>query len=164
MQEPALFGLCDLWRFHPVWLGHELADSPRTIWLNAVGGNLFFSSALDRQVAWHATVTYFWLQILFHAGYRRVAMIGVDHSYQQPQGTVEGTVLRQEGDDQNHFMLGYFRNRLWQAADTEHMGRTYSLARQVYEADGRELINCTEGGALELLPRRPLHEALAAPL
>lgn len=158
-QDPLLFGTSPLWRFHPVWLGHELADSDRTVWLNAIGGPLFFSPGLDRHVAWHATVTFFWLQVLFHAGYRRVAMIGFDHSYTQPP-VPEGAVLRQHGDDPNHFAPDYFRGRLWQAADTAHMGRTYALARQVFAAAGRDLVNATEGGALEVLPRRPLAEVL----
>ncbi|MFN4156358.1 MAG: hypothetical protein ACK4HF_17055 [Paracoccaceae bacterium] len=159
-QEPHVFQLPQMWKFHPVWLGHVLGDSPQTVWLNALGGPLFFPTDLLRRAAWHATVSYFWLQILFHAGYRRVVMTGFDNSYSQPKGLPEGTLIRQETDDPNHFDPAYFRGKTWQSADTNHMSRTYRLARQVYEADGRQIINATVGGQLEDFPRLPLHDAI----
>lgn len=159
-QEPYAFQLTQIWKFHPIWLGHILADSTSTVWLNALGGPLFFPTNILDRAAWHATVSYFWLQILFHAGYRRVVMTGFDNSYSQPVNLREGTMLRQESDDPNHFDPAYFRGKVWQSADTTHMSATYRLARKTYESAGREIINSTVGGQLHDLPRQPLADAI----
>lgn len=159
-QAPTVFhpitGSGPAWRFYPVWLSHVLPDTPETIWLNALGGKPFFSGDPAQAIAWHSTVSYFWLQILFHLGYRKVLLIGFDHSYTQPATAREGDLLRQSEDDTNHFDPTYFRGKSWQAADTGNMGRVYELAKSRYEAGGREIVNCTEGGALEVFRRAPL--------
>ncbi|MEM9128170.1 MAG: hypothetical protein AAGA97_00350 [Pseudomonadota bacterium] len=159
-QEPYIFQLNDLWKFHPFWLGQSLRDTDQTVWLNALGGKLFFSRDVRRNIAWHSTVTFFWLQVLYTAGYRKVLLVGVDNSYVQVPGAKEGDLLRQEGDDPNHFDSGYFRGKLWQAADTGRMADTYALAKEVYDADGREIVNCGIGGKLELFRRAPLAQEL----
>lgn len=159
-QEPHAFLLNDLWKFHPFWLGHVLDDTDRTVWLNAQGGEMFFSTDVRQRIAWHSTVTFFWLQILYSAGYRKVLLVGVDNSYVQQAGAREGDVLHQQGDDPNHFDPGYFRGKLWQAADTGRMAETYALARDAYAADGREIVNCGIGGRLELFRRARLEDEL----
>lgn len=159
-QEPYVFQLNDLWKFHPFWLGHVLRDTDRTIWLRALGGKLFFSTDVRRNIAWHSTVTFFWLQILYSAGYRKVLLVGVDNSYVQSATAREGDLIRQDGDDPNHFDPGYFRGKVWQAADTGRMEQTYVLAKAAYEADGREIVNCGIGGRLELFRRAPLAQEL----
>ena len=40
------------------------------------------------------------------------------------------------------------------------MEAMYLLAKTAYEEEGREIINATVGGALELFPRQSLEEAL----
>lgn len=155
-QEPHVFQIDNLWKFHPAWMSHVLGDSDSTVWLQALGGSLFFGSAPRDRIAWHATVTYFWMQILYGAGYRRVLLIGVDNSYQQAPGLKEGDVVAQHDDDPNHFDPAYFKGKVWQAADTSHMAETYAKARAFYERDGREIVNCTVGGSLEVFRRASL--------
>ena len=157
-QAPEVFFDLPFWRVLPVGLSHVLEDNEKTIWLNALGGPLFFSRTPQTHIAWHATVTYFWLQVLLAAGYRKVLLIGVDNSYRQPEAVREGTLLRQADDDENHFDPGYFRGKLWQAADTDHMARTYELAKSAFEFAGAEIVNCTVGGALETFRRAPLEQ------
>lgn len=160
-QEPHVFQTNNLWKFHPVWLGHILGDGPQTVWLNALGGPLFFSEDVTRKIAWHATVSHFWLQILYGAGYRRVLLIGMDNAYRQDADKREGDLIHQEQDDPNHFDPAYFKGKVWQAADTGHMAATYRLAREVFEADGREVVNCSAGGRLETFRRAALSDELA---
>ncbi|AYE88248.1 hypothetical protein [Sulfitobacter sp. D7] len=159
-QAPEVFFDLPYWRVLPVGLSHVLRDDENTIWLNALGGPLFFSETPQTHIAWHATVSFFWLQVLLAVGYRKVLLIGVDNSYRQPNAVREGTLLRQAEDDENHFDPGYFRGKLWQAADTDHMARTYELAKSVFEAAGAEIVNCTVGGALESFRRAPLGQEL----
>lgn len=160
-QEPFWFQLGPIWKFHPLWLANTLAPTDRSVLLNALGGELFFSRDVTRKVAWHSTVTYFWLQILYSAGYRKVLMTGFDHYYQQKEGAQEGQLIKQTSDDANHFDPNYFKGKNWQAADVDKMEETYALSKEVYEADGREIVNCTVGGHLELFRRAELGSELA---
>lgn len=106
-----------------------------------------------------STVTYFLLQVAFWVGYKRVTLIGVDNTYDQPS-VAEGVVIEQVDADANHFSSDYFRGRYWQAADTSRMAAVISMAATTYNAFGRLLTNSTVGGALEILPRVPLDEVL----
>lgn len=164
LQAPHLFQTTSLWKFHPLWLGDILRDTPETIYLNGVGGPLFFSEDVAQMIAWHSTVSYFWLQILFSAGYRKVCLIGVDNSYQQDPGAREGDLIHQTAPDENHFFPDYFRGKVWQAADTGRMADTYRMAKRIYEAAGREIVNCTIGGKLEVFRRASLVYELPAPI
>lgn len=162
-QEPHLFQTTPLWKFHPLWLGDILRDTPETVYLNALGGALFFSEDAMQKIAWHSTVTFFWLQILYWAGYRKVCLIGADNAYRQQAGAREGDLIEQTAPDENHFDPEYFRGKVWQAADTGRMADTYRLARHHFEADGREIVNCTIGGNLEVFRRAALADELPAP-
>ncbi|MBB3995886.1 hypothetical protein GGR95_003552 [Sulfitobacter undariae] len=159
-QAPEAFFELPQWRVLPVGLSHVLEDDPHTIWLNALGGPLFFSHTPQTHIAWHATVSYFWMQVLLAAGYRKILLIGIDNSYQQPKEMIEGTLIQQVENDPNHFDPAYFRGKVWQAADTNHMAQTYALAKAAFEQAGGEIVNCTVGGALELFRRAPLASEL----
>lgn len=161
-QEPYLFGLDPgVWKFFPFWLRHTIHPDDKTIFLNAEGGELFFSRDVVDRVAWHSTVSYFWLQILYSAGYDRVLMTGFDNSYKQSATAKEGDLVDQKDDDPNHFDPTYFKGKQWQAADTGKMEDTYVLSKKNFEESGRELVNCTVGGALEVLRRAPLSDELS---
>ncbi len=160
-QDPAAFRELNVWKVFPVWLSHILPPDPQTIYLNAQGGELRFSTDVTSHVFWHSTVSFFWLQILYSAGYRKVCMIGFDNTYQQPRNLREGDIVEQKADDANHFDASYFKGKKWQAADTGKMAETYEISRKTYEADGREIVNCTVGGALEVFRRGDLAEELA---
>lgn len=101
------------------------------------------------------TVTYAALQIAFHLGFARVAIVGADHNFVQTGKPNELQVSK--GADVNHFDPRYFGTGTpWQLADLEGSERAYRLARQVYEGAGRKLYNATEGGQLEIFTRMPL--------
>lgn len=105
------------------------------------------------------TVTFVALQLAFHLGFKRVALIGCDHSF-ATDGPANATVVG-NGDDLSHFAPNYFGNGvLWQLPDIVHSTMAYRLARGVYEAFGREVVNCTEGGKLEVFRRMSLGEFL----
>jgi hypothetical protein len=163
-QEPYWFNLADCWKFFPFWNGDSVLHDGSSIFLNAVGGDLFFSCDVRERIAWHSTVSFFWLQILYSAGYRKVLLTGVDNQYQQSPGTKEGVLILQKSDDPNHFDPSYFKDRTWQAADTSKMEETYVLAKAYYEKNGREIVNCTVGGQLEVFRRADLAAELPQPV
>lgn len=162
-QEPFWFSLNSIWKFHPLWLAYTIPETESSILLNALGGKLFFSEDVTTKIAWHSTVTYFWLQILYSAGYRKVIMTGFDHYYHQVANAKEGDLIKQTSDDQNHFDPNYFKGKNWQAADVSKMEETYQLAKKYYEDDGREIINATVGGHLEVFRRAVLAKEIDRP-
>ncbi len=148
-------------KFFPYWLRYCIADDPDAFFVNSVG-YAEFSTDIFENISWRSTVTFFNLQLAYGLGYRKVLMIGFDHHYKQDPGVKEGDELFCREDDANHFDPGYFKNKLWQAADVGNMERMYLLAKTAFEADGREIVNCTVGGHLEVFRRGDLAAELAA--
>ena len=104
------------------------------------------------------TVTYVLLQIAYYLGLTTVLLVGVDHRYQY-DGKPNATKLM-EGDDPNHFDPNYFTGQKWQTPDLEKSAKFYDVARKVYEADGRRIINLTEGTALDVFEKGNIAEWL----
>ena len=101
------------------------------------------------------------LQVAFHLGFTRVALVGCDHNF-EVKGKANATVLGQ-GEDKSHFDPNYFGNGVpWQLPDLEVSEMAYRLAKGVYEAFGREIVNCTVGGKLEIYRRSSLEAFLAS--
>ena len=104
-----------------------------------------------------ATVTFVALQLAFHMGFEKVAVIGCDHNFAE-KGPAGKTVTSSE-KDQSHFDPRYFAGGVkWQLPDIPTSEYGYYLARETYELSGRELYNCTVGGKLELFKRLDLKD------
>ena len=85
-------------------------------------------------------------------GFETVILIGVDHNY-TTQGQPNTTITSQ-GDDPNHFNPNYFgKGFRWQLPDLETSERGYRLAQNTYEAAGRQVIDATVGGKLQIFPK-----------
>jgi len=99
-----------------------------------------------------ATVTYTSLQLAYFMGFSEVILIGVDHNFQtkgKPNTTITST-----GDDPNHFHPQYFgKGFRWQLPDLETSEIAYAKAKQVFEADGRKVVDATVGGKLKVFPK-----------
>jgi hypothetical protein len=112
--------------------------------------------AFARDVRWRvwesATVTYVALQLAFYMGFEQIILVGVDHNSNVP-GKANTTIVSQ-GDDPNHFNPGYFgKGFRWQLPDFETSEIGYRLARQAYEAAGRQVLDATIGGKLTVFPK-----------
>ena len=146
----------------PYWLSYCLNASDDTFFVDAVGYPEF-SSNIFKNMSWRHTVTFFNMHLAYGLGYKKVILIGFDHSYIQPKVAQEQDVLIDFEDDVNHFHPDYFRGKNWQAADVGMMEEMYSLAKEAFEEDNREIVNATEGGHLELFRRESLENALKSP-
>jgi uncharacterized Rossmann fold enzyme len=99
-----------------------------------------------------ATVTYVAMQLAYHMGFDKVILIGVDHNF-TTQGKPNTTITSQ-GDDPNHFHPGYFgKGFRWQLPDLETSERAYRMAKQAYEQAGRQIVDATVGGKLQVFPK-----------
>ena len=105
------------------------------------------------------TVTYVAMQLAFYLGFRKVALVGCDHSFHST-GDTNKTVSAEENDS-DHFDKQYFSNGVkWQLPDLIGSEVHYQLARSVFESYGRKIINCTDGGKLEIFKRHTLIDFL----
>jgi hypothetical protein len=141
------------WRSHPL-----IQPTQDTVFLHTTyTGPKFAQDARGR--LWEgATVTYVALQLAYHMGFQQVILIGVDHNY-TTQGKPNTTVVSQ-GDDPDHFNASYFgKGFRWQLPDPQTNERAYRLARQSYEAAGRQVIDATIGGKLTVF-RKISYESL----
>lgn len=106
------------------------------------------------------TVTYVALQLAFHMGFRDVALIGCDHNFAQ-KGPASQTIVA-NGQDESHFDSRYFSNGMkWQLPDLAASEYYYAMASEAFEEFSGRIINCTDGGKLEIFQRMTLAEWFA---
>jgi hypothetical protein len=121
-----------------------------------------FSTDATQRLFCGQSVTIINLQLAYWMGFERVVLIGMDFSYTIPEDVDrKGDVLTSNSDDVNHFHKDYFgKGKTWKDPKLDRVLANYALARDMFQADGREIINATVGGNLELYPRLTLAEAL----
>lgn len=142
------------------WRHQALFDScPHAIFLEMRWHKRFFTD--PRQGVWSgATVTFASMQLAYHMGFTRVLLIGVDHAFKD-RGPAHLEV-KQAAGDANHFSPDYFGpGTRWNLPDLEQSELSYRMAKTVYERDGRQIIDCTRGGKLEVFRKMTLEDALA---
>lgn len=106
------------------------------------------------------TVTYTAMQLAYYLGFHQVILIGVDHRF-NTSGPAGKAVVSQ-GPDANHFHPDYFGKGIkWQLPNMEESENAYRLAKAAFEADGREILDCTLDGALTIFPRKRLEDVLS---
>ncbi|NCO19831.1 MAG: DUF115 domain-containing protein [Gammaproteobacteria bacterium] len=94
------------------------------------------------------TVTYAALQVAYFLGFKQVVLIGMDHRYQYTGQPNEARQL--DGPDPNHFSASYFSGQQWDNPDLAHSEESYRIARQVFEQDGRSIVDATVNGACDV--------------
>lgn len=101
------------------------------------------------------SVTYINMQLAYYFGFSKVILLGMDFSYQKPPGHhQDGNHIRSEGDDPNHFHKDYFgKGKTWKDPRLGRVLRSYMRAKFEFKAVGRQILNGTEGGHLELFDR-----------
>ncbi len=132
--------------------GMALHPNDHTIFLHTTyTGPKFASDARGR--LWEgATVTYVALQLAYFLGFETAILIGVDHNF-STQGKPNTTVVSQ-GIDPDHFDRNYFgKGFRWQLPDLETSERGYRMANDAYVKSGRQVLDATVGGKLEVFPK-----------
>jgi len=136
------------------WKSRDLIEfHPNMIFLRAVYryGPSFFNDIADG--IWEGmTVTYVAMQIAYYMGFEKVILIGVDHNF-ETKGKPHTTVVS-PGDDPNHFSPHYFgKGFRWQLPDLETSELAYRIADYQFRSSGREIVDATIGGKLEVFPK-----------
>ena len=123
-----------------------------------------FNTSLTPEFYCGQSVTNINLQIAYYMGFSEVILVGMDFSYDIPQGhSQEGSHIHSEADDANHFHPDYFgKGKTWKDPRLGRVLRCYHHAKFIFESDGRRIVNATEGGKLELFPRVKLTELMGS--
>ena len=108
--------------------------------LNSAGMVLFSQDASQWIYEGH-TVTFVCMQIAYYMGFKTVLLVGVDHSFVYDGRPNEQRVM--DGNDPNHFHPDYFKGKQWNNPDLARSEHAYKLARAMYEAHDRRIINLT---------------------
>ncbi len=153
------------------YLRYTLKGDHDTLWMNVSVsyGNFadfpYWSSNAGRIIYCGGTVSYLAMQLAYYMGFRRLILVGFDHHYVVPDDAeVSGTQILSHGGDPNHFDQTYFgQGKRWHVPMVERMEIAYEKAHKFWLQDGREIINATAGGALEVFPRRSLRDAIHEP-
>ena len=136
------------------WAAHRMIAFTPDMMFFPTRGTPGFSTDVTRGLWVGGTVTYVAMQIAYYLGFHKVILIGVDHSF-VAQGKPGSTVMA-EGDDPNHFAPGYFgKGCLWQLPELETSEQAYRLAKSSYDKSGREIVDATIGGKLNVFPKVP---------
>jgi hypothetical protein len=108
-----------------------------------------FFTDITRGIWQGMTVTYVAMQVAYFMGFDQVILIGIDHSF-RARGKPNEIVTSQDQDD-NHFTPDYFgKGFRWQLPDLEGSELAYRMAKFQYERTGREIIDATVGGKLQV--------------
>lgn len=133
----------------------ELAKVKDLFLVHSINIAGIFAKDISMSVCPGYTVTYVAMQIAYHLGFTKVALIGCDHNFAS-KGAANALVEQKEKEE-NHFIPNYFApGSKWHLPDLLGSEFHYQIARDTFQQNGRKLYNCTEGGKLELLERRSL--------
>jgi len=111
-----------------------------------------FSKDIRGRIFEGSTVTYVALQIAYFMGFEQVILVGIDHSF-TTQGEPNETVIS-KGADLDHFNSNYFgKGFRWQLPDLKASEIGYQLAKSAYESEGRNVLDATIGGKLQVFPK-----------
>lgn len=111
-----------------------------------------FSRDLTKGIWFGSTVTFAAIEIAYYMGFSNVFLIGVDHAYAK-RDTPHKVVVA-DGDDPNHFEAEYFPTGFrWQIPDLTTSEIAFQMAKEAFETEGREILDATVGGRLEVFQK-----------
>lgn len=158
-QNTHFFGETNIPLFLDTYAMKYVCSRPNIAFVHSSGINKF---ARDCSFSLYQgyTVTFVALQLAFHMGFNSVALIGCDHNF-LTKGSANKTVISGEKDE-SHFDPNYFAGGVkWQLPDLFQSEVSYIMAREIYLANGRSVVNATVGGLLDVFERQSLKDFIA---
>ncbi|MDP3150317.1 MAG: DUF115 domain-containing protein [Ignavibacteria bacterium] len=113
-----------------------------------------FNADFQNSIGAGKSVTIICIQLAYYMGFKEVILIGKDHSYTVDQKGVPGTRIKSSGTEDNHFIKGYYKEGMkWTIPNYAGEEYSYSLAREAFEKDGREILDATINGNLNVFKK-----------
>jgi hypothetical protein len=98
------------------------------------------------------SVTNVAIELAFFMGFTEVVLIGVDHNYVE-KGLGSKAIVS-KGNDRNHFSPNYFGDGVvWQLPDFELMEEGYRKNKELFESNGRRIVDATVNGKLDVFKK-----------
>jgi hypothetical protein len=119
-------------------------------------GVVIFSQDASQWIHEGHTVTFVCMQIAYYMGFDTVLLVGVDHSFQYHGAQNQEMVM--DGADPNHFHPDYFKGKHWNNPDLMRSEHAYKLARAMYEAHQRRIINLTPNTKEQVFEKGNINE------
>jgi len=93
-------------------------------------------------------------------GFSEVLIIGMDHNFiTKKSNTPNKTEIRDEELDVNHFHPNYFpKGSKWETPDLTSSEYFYSIAKRVFEEDGRKIYDCTINGKCQVFDKAEIKD------
>ncbi len=147
----------------PIFLSHRksrgVIKSKKHIYrLFTRGGDNWYFGGIDDVIFEGMTVTNVAIQVAYFMGFKRIFLVGIDHNFVQKGKPHEKQIL--VGDDPNHFDPNYFKGQQWHLADLEGSEVSYKLADYHFKKSGRQILDATVGGKLQIFEKIDIEEAL----
>lgn len=160
-QAAEEFAGLDIPKFIAMW-GRSYMEMDRNTMFIREQNQPAFSTELLNGAKIHSTVTYMAFQLAYYLGFSKVILIGVDHNFESKGEAHKEVQLK--GNDPNHFDPDYFGHGVtWQLPDLAGSEDGYKIAKQAFEADGREIVDATVGGKLTVFQKISWEESLLIP-
>lgn len=144
----------------------SLNGAKNTIFIRTVAGNDFYEDPFDK-IPVGSTVTYVALQLAHWMGFEKVVLVGIDHRYELLSHEIEAgshKVVKRDCEDRNHFHSGYVsKGDNWQLPDLAASENAYRVAKAQFEKDGRQILDATVGGALDIFEKVNLQDIVKTP-
>lgn len=132
-------------KFLPARSAHWVPENALTYHINTQRPAFRFCGDINDGVHEGWTVTYAALQVAYFLGFEEVVIIGMDHHYEFHGQPNEEKCM--QGDDPNHFAPNYFGGgQQWHNPDLVRSEESYAIAREMFERDGRRIIDATLDG------------------
>ncbi|MBN1931902.1 MAG: DUF115 domain-containing protein [Desulfobacterales bacterium] len=117
-----------------------------------------FGKDISKSLTPATTVTYAALQIIYYMGFYKVIIIGMDHNFTFI-GQINETQKVIEKEDKNHFHPNYFpKGSKWVTPDLNSSEYLYKIARKIYEANGRKIVDCTINGKCNIFEKGKIED------
>ncbi len=117
-----------------------------------------FGRNFSKDCYWGGTVTYYGMQLAYYLGFKKLYIVGLDHSYEVPKKE-KGEKIVAKIADPNHFDPRYFGpGKRYHRPDMSNMEDSYKKAKKVYELSGRKIINATPASKLKVFRKTTLKE------
>ncbi len=137
-------------KFFPYEVRKHFTNSENTHYYKMRFSNEFDSNFLN-YVGNGKSVTVICIQLAHYMGFDEVILIGKDHSYNVTEKGGPGKRLKSTGSETNHFASGYYdKGMKWTIPNYLEEEISYSKARIAYEESGKEIMDATIGGKLEI--------------
>jgi len=118
----------------------------------------FFQTDITEAVNVGGTVTFVCLQLAYYMGFDKVIILGMDHSFKEV-GIAGKAEIRKQDKDESHFDPNYFpKGMKWVIPDLIKSELGYTIARDFYKKNNREIIDATIDGKCNVFKKANFEE------